>query len=68
MTERHGILTAILAYTLWGLTPLYWALLEDIHPIEVVLVRTIMSFLFMILIIPIFNHTGRFYNQPSHLK
>ena len=68
MNERRGILTAILAYTLWGLTPLYWALVEGIHPIEVVLIRTIMSFLFMILIIPIFNHTTQFKKDLKYLK
>ncbi len=55
-----GISLAVLAYTLWGLTPLYWALIDGIHPIEVVLIRTIMSFIFMIIIIPMFNHTGEF--------
>src|SRR5699024_4932269 len=68
MGEKRGISIAVLAYTLWGLTPLYWALIDGIHPIEVVLIRTIMSFIFMIIIIPLFNHTGEFIKDLKYLK
>lgn len=68
MGEKRGISIAVLAYTLWGLTPLYWALIDGIHPIEVVLVRTIMSFVFMIIIIPVFNHTEEFIKDLKYLK
>lgn len=37
--ETVGVLYALAAYTLWGLLPLYWRLLDDVAPFEVAMHR-----------------------------
>ncbi len=39
--ERRGILHAMSAYTLWGVMPLYWSLLDQVPPIELVAHRVL---------------------------
>ena len=45
-TERVGLLAMIAACVIWGLTPLYYDLLSDVPPIEVLAHRTIWSLVF----------------------
>ena len=53
MTEQknhlQGVLYSLLSYTVWGLFPLYWWLLKDIAPMEVLAHRILWSFVFMYL-------------------
>lgn len=42
-----GTLTAIGAYTLWGLVPLYWPLLDPAQPIEVLAHRVVWTLVFV---------------------
>lgn len=52
MTEyRKGILSAFLAYILWGLFPLYWKMLEHVNSMEILLSRIIWSFVFTVIFI-----------------
>ena len=52
MTEqKKGILNAIIAYTLWGVYPLYWWLLQSMRPTELLINRMIWSFVTLLLII-----------------
>lgn len=46
-----GILAAFIAYTLWGILPIYWKLLDRISPDQVLANRIIWSFVFVALII-----------------
>ncbi len=46
--HQKGIFLAICAYTLWGIAPLYFKLLEPVSAPEILLHRVIWSFVFMI--------------------
>src|SRR5690625_1923739 len=48
---RSGILFAVSAYVLWGFLPMFWKLLDDVNPMEVLAHRVIWSFLFMIVLL-----------------
>ena len=45
----QGVLYSLLCYTVWGLFPLYWKLLKDVSPVEVLAHRILWSFVFMYL-------------------
>lgn len=45
-----GIWYGIVAYSLWGVLPLYWKLLITVSPLQILAHRIIWSFIFMILI------------------
>ncbi len=48
MTEqRRGFLFGLGAYTLWGLFPLYWPLLDPASPLEILAHRIVWSLLFV---------------------
>ena len=46
-----GIWYGIVAYSLWGILPLYWKLLITVSPLQILAHRIIWSFVFMILIV-----------------
>ena len=48
MQTRNGLLSAITAYFLWGILPLYWKLLKEVSAFEILCNRTIWSLFFMI--------------------
>ncbi len=48
--ERRGILAGIGCYLLWGVIPLYWKLLDQVNPFEIVAQRIIWCFIFTALI------------------
>jgi len=39
--DRRGLWVTLMAYTIWGLMPLYWHLLREVPPLQVVLHRAI---------------------------
>jgi chloramphenicol-sensitive protein RarD len=45
---NRGALTALAAYVLWGLSPIYWRLVDDVASIDVVLGRTVATGLFLL--------------------
>lgn len=49
--NRAGIIYGIVAYTLWGILPLYWKLLIAVPPLEILAHRIFWSFFFMALLI-----------------
>ncbi len=49
--QRIGIISATFAYVVWGLFPLYWKLLQDVSPGEILAHRIVWSFLFMMIIL-----------------
>lgn len=58
-TDRHqGPLYAVLAYTTWGLLPLYWKLLRSAGAIEVLSHRMIWSALFLTVILILQRRLG----------
>jgi chloramphenicol-sensitive protein RarD len=52
-SHTYGIICAIAAFTLWGLLPLYWKLLESIPPITITAHRLVWSTVTLILILAI---------------
>lgn len=51
--HTSGLIYGAIAYALWGLFPLYFALLDAVPPIEVVAHRVVWSLLFMLVVIAI---------------
>ena len=49
--SRTGLLAGIGAYTLWGLFPLYWPLLEPAAPVEILGHRIVWSLAFLVLLL-----------------
>ena len=50
MPKSQGILYAIFAYLIWGAMPLYWHLLADITPYEIVAHRVLWSAVLMLIL------------------
>ncbi|MDN6232160.1 MAG: EamA family transporter RarD [Staphylococcus simulans] len=48
---KRGIVYSIIAYILWGTLPIYWSLLNDISPFEILAYRIILSMIFMVVLI-----------------
>lgn len=48
---RNGIVFAATAYTIWGLFPLYFKLLKDIPPSEIMIHRMIWSLVFLLVVL-----------------
>ena len=40
-TSKKGIITALSCYIIWGLLPLYWALLNHVSPYNILAQRII---------------------------
>jgi len=51
--DRVGLLFGVSAYTLWGLFPLYWPLLEPANPLEIVSHRAVWTVVFCVIILAI---------------
>ena len=49
--DRVGLLFGVSAYTLWGLFPLYWPLLEPANPLEIVSHRAVWTSVFCIIVL-----------------
>lgn len=49
--KKQGILSAIGAYTLWGLLPLYWKSMQTVPAFEVLCHRAVWSFAFVVLLL-----------------
>ena len=45
--QAFGTLAAVGAYTLWGLVPLYWPLLEPARPVEILAHRVVWTLVFV---------------------
>lgn len=50
-SSKAGLLHALIAYTIWGVMPLFFKQLEDINPFVVVAHRTVWSVLLLIIIL-----------------
>jgi chloramphenicol-sensitive protein RarD len=49
--NKAGIWYGVVAYTLWGILPLYWKLMQAVPPIEILAHRVLWSFVFMFLLV-----------------
>lgn len=66
-TNKKGLLTALGCYVLWGLLPLYWALLHHVSPYNVLAQRIIWSGIFMAIVV-FAIHFGQFKKDFQFLK
>ena len=65
-----GLLYALLAFTVWGLYPLYLLQVASVPPLEVVLHRSAWSLLFLLLMLAVLRRwawLGRLRQQPRQL-
>ena len=51
MSQRRGILSAAMAYFLWGILPLYWKFLQHVHAYEIIFHRIIWSALSLVTLV-----------------
>lgn len=62
---KQGIIYALSAYIMWGVAPLYFKIIEDVAPLDILLHRVVWSFLFILTILLV---TVRFKNIRALLK
>lgn len=48
---KTGVLAAIVAYTLWGILPVYWKALQSVSALEIMSHRTVWSLVFVLLLL-----------------
>jgi chloramphenicol-sensitive protein RarD len=48
---KGGVLAAVVAYSLWGVLPLYWKALQSVPAFEIMSHRTVWSFVFVLLLL-----------------
>lgn len=49
--EKNGVVKALFAFVLWALFPLYWKLLDNVNPFEILMHRMFFSFVFMLIVV-----------------
>ena len=49
--EKEGVVYAILSYVMWGITPIYWKLIQHVSSGEILAQRVFWSFIFMIVLL-----------------
>jgi chloramphenicol-sensitive protein RarD len=67
---RKGVILAVCAYCMWGVAPLYFKLLTQVSPLEILMHRVIWSFVFMIVLMQFLGGFGRLrllLKQPKQL-
>lgn len=71
MHSRNGLLTAAVAYILWGLFPIYWKLLQDVPPLEILGHRVVWSLAVVIILLAVRQNwawMGRMLSRPAILR
>ncbi|WP_417763518.1 EamA family transporter RarD [Shewanella sp.] len=56
---RKGIVLALSAYIIWGFAPLYFKLIDQIAPVQILVHRIIWSFILMVIVILMMGGYGR---------
>ncbi|MGE4261162.1 EamA family transporter RarD [Shewanella sp.] len=67
---RKGIILALCAYIFWGFAPLYFKLLHDVSPLEILIHRIVWSFILMGLMMSLvggFGHLRALLRRPKQL-
>lgn len=58
-----SIASAVGAYTIWGILPIYWKSLSQVSAMEILAHRMIWSFIFLICMLLIIGRMGQFYEE-----
>lgn len=53
--QKQGVIYATLAFVMWGLAPIYFKLIAQIQPLEILVHRVVWSFVLMVLVIGILS-------------
>lgn len=48
--QRRGLVTALMCYIIWGLLPIFWKMLDEVNPFEIIAQRIIWCFVCMLII------------------
>lgn len=56
---RKGVILAICAYCLWGFAPLYFKLIQQVSPLEILMHRVLWSFVLMVILMQFVGGFGR---------
>jgi chloramphenicol-sensitive protein RarD len=56
--KNTGVIYAALAYTLWGILPLYWKLVDSVFSMEILANRIVWAFAFTIIIVGLTKQWG----------
>lgn len=67
-SEGAGVLYAGLAYSLWGVLPLYWKLLGDVPPFELTVHRVLWAALFVTVVTAARGHMPRIIAAVRNLR
>ncbi|QTL51224.1 EamA family transporter RarD [Priestia aryabhattai] len=49
--EKDGVMYAILSYLMWGITPIYWKLVQHVSSEEILAQRVFWAFIFMLILL-----------------
>ena len=66
--KKNGIFLALSAYTLWGLLPVYWKMVQIIPAYALVCHRVIWSLLFLLLILFFKRQLRQIFRQFRHVS
>lgn len=64
---KKGIMCATFAYIIWGILPIYWNLVNEIVPFEILAHRIIWSAVFMLLLLTFTKQLSMFKNATIKL-
>ncbi|ABE53625.1 rarD protein [Shewanella denitrificans OS217] len=67
---RKGVILAICAYCLWGVAPLYFKLIQQVSPLEILMHRVLWSFVLMVVLMQFvggFSRLRQVFKQPKQL-
>lgn len=64
MTDyKKGLLCGAGAYVIWGILPVYWKLLDEVSPFEILAGRILWSLVFVVLLLLVQNKTAVFISE-----
>ena len=64
---KSGLTSAIGAYSLWGILPIYWKLVSNVPAQEILAHRIFWSLLFMLAVVLIMNRKKQMYEEIGQL-
>lgn len=64
---QTGIISAIGAYSLWGILPVYWKFVFQVPAHEILAHRIFWSFIFMLGVVVVINRKKQFYQEMKQL-
>ncbi len=68
LNKQYGVPTVLLAYTMWGLLPLYWKMLDAVPSYEIICHRIFWSFLFSLALLGLRKQIRPFIQNINNLR